>query len=84
MKRCKSVVIPNSDMLGIPSEAFCLLCHNAIKKVEYADKQNTGDCQEVQILIPKDVWALFRGLGMDFLDESTRKEIEDTGIYGHL
>ncbi len=81
MKRCKSVIVPYSD---ISAEAFCLLCHNSIKKVEHSDKQDTGDCREVQILISKEAWSLFKGMGMDFLDESTIKEIDETGIYGRL
>jgi len=84
MMRCKSVVIPNSDMSGISNEALCVLCNAAITKVENANKPAGSICDEVQILIPKEVWISFRGLGMDFLDESTKKEIDETGIYGRL
>lgn len=84
MKRCKSLIIPLSDMSGISNEEICLLCHNAMKKVEHDNKENTGDCEEVQILIPKEAWESFGKLGIDFLDESTKREIEETGIYGRL
>lgn len=80
INRCCSLAIPNEDVLETPKDSRALLFSKAFTRIE----EEKEGASVAQILISKEIYPSFRGLGIDFFDETTIKEINELGIYGYL
>jgi len=78
LNRCKTVTIPNEEILELPKEALYDFVSSSFKEIELYDA-----IVDV-ILISKEMHPIFKSLGKDFFDETDIKAMNNIGIYGYL